>query len=424
MISKIRDIVNNGLLKRFLGLFTVNILALPLGAITSIVVTQYLGAQAYGDYKFLDSVFKVAIVICNLGLFNAASRALLLNKDRIEAKQYYATILLITLCLSVVMSVGLFIYAVLDPNIESKGLFNALLCLIPFTAVYIINHCFEIVLQADNQIKLLSIVRLLPKIGYLIGSVVALMFLQNIAFSKLLIVCYIYFLTQIVVYLYVFVKLSPQFRNIGLRWVEIKKYNREYGIDVYIGALFAVGFAMLPDILISYFGIDNKGVGFYSLALMLSSPLAIIPSTIATIQYRKYAYQTSISVKSIVSTLALSICAMFILWLIIPIFIDYFYPPEFAVVSQYNRIVSLGVLLYGIADFINRFIGAQGRGKMLRNSSFAVGIAVLVFNLVLIPYFGAWGAVWSKLIVGMIYLALMIYCYSKITKELKQSLKG
>ena len=424
MISKIRDIVNNGLLKRFIGLFTVNILALPLGAITSIVITQYLGAKVYGDYKFLDSVFKVAIVICNLGLFNAASRALLLNQNRIQAKQYYATILLITICLSVVMSVGLFIYAILDPNIESKGLFNALLCLIPFTAVYIINHCFEIVLQADNQIKLLSIVRLLPKIGYLIGGVAALMFLQNIAFSKLLIVCYIYFLTQIVVYLYVFIKLSPQFRNIGLRWVEIKKYNREYGIDVYIGALFAVGFAMLPDILISYFGIDNKGVGFYSLALMLSSPLAIIPSTIATIQYRKYAYQTSISAKSIVSTLALSICAMFILWLIIPIFIDYFYPPEFAVVSQYNRIVSLGVLLYGIADFINRFIAAQGRGKLLRNSSFGVGIAVLIFNLALIPHFGAWGAVWSKLIVGIIYLFLMIYCYSKTTKELKQSTKG
>ena len=175
-------------------------------------------------------------------------------------------------------------------------------------------------------------------------------------------------------------------------------------------------------ILISYFGIDNQGVGFYSLSLMLSSPLAIIPSTIATIQYREYAYRTSISTKSIIITLILSVVAMFAIWLFVPIFIDYFYTSEFAVVSQYNRIVSLGVLLYGMADFINRFIGAQGRGKLLRNSSFAVGISVLVFNLALIPHFGAWGAVWSKLIVGTIYLSLMIYCYLKVTKELKQSL--
>ena len=422
MIPKVRNIISKELLKRFMGLFTVNILALPLGAITSIVVTRYLGAQSYGDYKFLDSVFRMAIVICNLGLFNAASRALLLNKDRIQAKQYYATTLLITLGLSVVMGVGLLIYATLDANIESKGLFNVFLCLIPFTAVYIINHCFEIILQADNQIKLLSIVRLLPKIGYLVGSVAALMFLQNVAFSKLLIVCYVYLLTQIVVYLYVFVKLSPQFHNQKLRWVEIKKYNREYGIDVYIGALFAVGMSTLPDILISYFGIDNQGVGFYSLSLMLSSPLAIIPSTMATIQYREYAYRTSISGKSIVATLGLCTGVMFAMWLIVPVFIDYFYSSEFAVVSQYNRIVSLGVLLYGMADFINRFIGAQGRGKLLRNSSFAVGASVLVFNLALIPHFGAWGAVWSKFIVGMIYLAIMIYCYLKTTKELRRSI--
>ncbi len=422
MFFNIKNIISKKLLLRFVGLFTVNILGLPLGAITSIVITRYLGAQEYGDYKFLDSVFKMAIVICNFGLYNATSRALLLNKDRTHARQYYATSLLITLGLGLIMGIGLFIYATFDPNIESKGLYNVFLCLIPFAAVYIINHCFEIILQADNQIKLLSIVRLLPKIGYLVGGVVALMFLQNVTFSKLLIVCYIYFSTQIIVYLYVFTKLSPQFCDIKLRWAEIKRYNREYGFDVYIGALFAVGFSTLPDILISYFGVDNQGVGFYSLSLMLASPLAFIPSTVSTIQYREYAYRTSIPTKSIVITLALSLCAMIALWLIIPIFIDYFYTPEFAVVSEYSRVIGLGVLLYGMADFVNRFIGAQGRGRLLRNSSFAVGISVLVFNLALIPHFGAWGAVWSKLIVGTIYLSLMIYCYLKVTKELKQSL--
>ena len=76
-----------------------------------------------------------------------------------------------------------------------------------------------------------------------------------------------------------------------------------------------------------------------------------------------------------------------------------------------------------MADFVNRFVGAQGRGKLLRNSSFAVGAAVLLFNMMLIPYYGVWGAVWSKLIVGAIYLSIMIYCYLKTTKELMQMLQ-
>jgi O-antigen/teichoic acid export membrane protein len=199
-------------------------------------------------------------------------------------------------------------------------------------------------------------------------------------------------------------------------------YHKEYGVDVYIGALFATGMATLPDILISYFGVDNQGVGFYSLSLMLASPLAFIPSTMATIQYREYAYRTSISRKSIIVTLLLSVFAMFALWLVVPLFINYFYPSEYVEVAQYSRVISLGVLLYGMADFLNRFIGAQGRGKLLRNSSFAVGGAVLVFNLALIPYFGVWGAVWSKLIVGAIYLLIMMYCYSKTVKDLKRTI--
>ena len=422
MIATIKNIVKKDIFKSFLGLFTVNILGLPLGAITSIVITRYLGAQEYGDYKFIDSVFRMAIVICNFGLFNAASRALLLNKDCVRAREYYATTILITLGLSIVMCIGLFIYATLDGNIASKGLYSTFLCVIPFGAVYIVNYCFEVLLQADNQIKLLSIVRLLPKVGYLVGGVVALMLLQDISFSKLLTVCYVYLFTQIIVYLYVFRKLSPKFSNQGARWVDVKKYNKEYGVDVYIGALFATGMATLPDILISYFGVDNQGVGFYSLSLMLASPLAFIPSTVATIQYREYAYRMSISRKSIIVTLLLSVFAMFALWLVVPLFINYFYPSEYVEVAQYSRVISLGVLLYGMADFLNRFIGAQGRGKLLRNSSFAVGGAVLVFNLALIPYFGVWGAVWSKLIVGAIYLLIMMYCYSKTVKDLKRTI--
>ena len=345
MIPIVRNILCKDIVRRFLGLFTVNVLGLPLGAITSIVITRYVGPQVYGDYKFIDSVFRMAIVVCNLGLFNAASRALLLNKDRARAREYYATTLLITLALSVVMCAGLFVYATLDPNIASKGLSHAFLCVLPFGAVYIINYCFEILLQADNQIRLLSKVRLLPKIGYLVGGVVALMYLQDVSFSKLLTVCYIYLFTQVIVYVYVFIKLSPQFSNQKSRWEEVKRYNREYGIDVYIGALFATGVATLPDILISYFGVDNQGVGFYSLSLMLASPLAFIPSTVATIQYREYAYRTSISRKSIIITTLLSVGVMLALWLVVPVFIDCFYSSEFAVVSQYSRVVSIGVLL-------------------------------------------------------------------------------
>ena len=412
-----KNILQQKSVKQFLGLFSVNLIALPLAFITSIIITKYLGAQAYGDYKFLDSIFRLAIILCNLGLFHAGSRAILLEKNIQRSREYYATILIITFILSAIMCIGLLIYAVFDANISSKGLFTPFLCLLPFGVIYMINHSFETFLQADNQIGLLSNVRLFPKLGYLIGGVVALLYLQDISFSKLLLVCYIYLLTQLIVYVYVMCKLRPLFTNLRERWEEIKHYHKSYGFDVYVGALFAVGFSTLPDILISYFGIDNQGVGFYSLALMFASPLALVPATMATTQYRKFAEDKKISAKSIKITLILSVLVMLSLWAVVPIVINLFYPNEFNEVITLNYIVSLGVLLYGIADFFNRFIGAKGRGKLLRNSSFIVGFAMLVANFALVPLYGATGASWAKVIAGAIYLSTMLICYHKTLNE-------
>lgn len=415
--NRINTIFKQRSVKQFLGLFSVNLISLPLGFITSIVITRYLGAQGYGDYKFIDSIFRMAIILCNFGLFHAGSRALLLEKERSRSREYYATILVITFILSVIMCIGLFVYALFDPNITSKGLFDVFLLVLPFGIVYMVNHSFETLLQADNQIRLLSIVRLFPKIGYLVGGLVALFYLQDIAFSKLLLVCYIYFITQLIVYIYVLSKLQPSFCNIRSRWGEIKNYNKTYGFDVYVGALFAVGFSTLPDILISYFGLDNQGVGLYSLALMFSSPLLFVPGTIATTQYRKFAEVDKIPSKYIMITVGLSLLAMFSLWAIVPLLTKVFYSEEFSEVITLNFIVSFGVLLYGFADFFNKFIASKGRGKLLRNSSFIVGFTLLLANFALVPSFGAYGASWAKVCSGVVYLLTMLICYFKIIRD-------
>ena len=138
-MGKLKQIYYNKSVKQFTGLFSANLLGLPLGFLTSIVITRYLGSQSYGDYKFFDSIFRIAIIICNFGFFNACNRALVLNDDKAKSREYYAVSLLIILILSIIMSLGLFIYSLCDSNIESKGLFKLFLCVLPFGFVYLIN---------------------------------------------------------------------------------------------------------------------------------------------------------------------------------------------------------------------------------------------------------------------------------------------
>ena len=410
------DEVRNKSVKQFSGLFSANLLGLPLGFLTSIVITRYLGSELYGDYKFFDSIFRIAIVICNFGFFNACNRVLVLNENKTKSREYYAASLLIISALSVIMSIGLFVYSIYDPNIESKGLLKYFLCVLPFGFVYLINSCFESMLHADNKIALLAYVRLFPKIGYLVGGSIAVLWLNNVAFSKLLIVCYIFLFSQLLVYSYVIYKLSPIFKNTKERLKDIWLYNKSYGIDIYIGALFAVGFATLPDLLISYFGIDNQGVGFYSLALMFASPLAFIPATMATTKYREFAKLNKIPVKLILITSILSFVAMFSLWVFVPVFIDICFEETFVPVIKLNYVVSFGVLMHGFADFFNRFLASKGKGKLLRNSSFLVGASILILNFIFVPMFGAMGAAYAKVFSGLIYLLIMLYCYHYVDR--------
>ncbi len=89
---------NNQLFKQALGLYTVNIIGIPLSIISSVIITRFLGPSSYGDFKFLFNVFNLAIVIFSFGFFQAGNRALVLNTDQKKAREYYGAEIAITLC--------------------------------------------------------------------------------------------------------------------------------------------------------------------------------------------------------------------------------------------------------------------------------------------------------------------------------------
>lgn len=408
---------NNPRAKQVLGLFSVNIIGIPIGIVTSIVITKYLGAQGFGDYKFIISIFNLAIIIFSFGFFQAGNRALVLNNDKQKAKEYYGAELLLTVGIFIVMSGFLVLYALIDNNIHDKNLDRFLLFVIPFGWIFLLASYFETLFQADNRIRMLGEFRLYPKIGFLVSAIILYLVFMNTETNKLAIVYGLYLLTEVIVYIIILRKLDVSFNNMKMRLNEIWNYNKTFGFNVYIGSLFAVGFSQLTEILISYFGVDNSGVGFYSLAITFTMPLTFIPNTIATTHYKDFSTSSKIPKKLLIITLALSVGALIVLWLIVPPFVKYFYGKEFNSVVLLNFIVSAGVIAHGFGDFYNRYLGANGQGKALRNSSFLVGGSMMLFNLLFIPKWGETGAAYARLITGFVYLIIIIFYYLRYIKK-------
>lgn len=411
---------NSERVRQVFALFSVNILVIPISFISNIIITRFLGPVAFGDFKFIINVLGFSVVLFNFGFFQAANRALVVNNDPEKSREYYGTMLILVATLFVLISGILVIYAFLDNNIQEKGLRASLLYVIPFAWTFLLNTYFEVLFQADNKISLLAKSRIYPRIAFFLSIILIYVFLNNYAGNRLTIIWLFYLVTQIVTYVYIIIKINPSFRNLVARAKEIWYFNRTYGFNVYSGALFDTGFGQLSALLISYFGVDNSGVGFFALALTISEPLGFIPNVIATTHYREFSTKNSISRRLILITVGITVTALILNWVLVGPFIKFFYSPKFYPVIFLTYIASIGVLMNGFGDFFNRFLGSHGQGKALRNSAIIVGSLIFVLNLTLIPAFREEGAAYIKICAGIAYFSIMFLFYRRLTKKLKR----
>ncbi len=420
MIDKFLKIIRgNTRIKQVAGLLSVNVVSIPLSVITSIIITRFLGPTGYGNFKFLLNLFSLAVVIFTFGLFQAGNRALVLNSDRHKAREIFGAELVITIVLFLIMGLFFVGYAFFDRNIREKDLRMVLLIVTPFSWVFLITKYFEVLFQADNKIRLLAQARFFPQLIYFLIILLIYYFLSKYTGNRLILILATYFAGNILASVYIVVKLNPAFTNFKVRVKEIVHYNKTFGFNVYIGSLFAVGFSQLTGVLISYFAEDNSGVGFYSLAMTIAAPLAFIPNVIATTHYKDFSISKKASRKLLFVTLAISGAALILTLVLVSPFINIFYGHEFKAVIRLTYIVSFGIILNGLADFFNRFLGSHGKGKALRNSAFIVGLSILILNVVLIPLFGETGAAWTTFFSGLIYFFCMYLYYRALEKELR-----
>jgi len=424
MINKIKALSNNIKVRQATGLYAANMISIPLMILTSIVLTRILGAEDYGNYSFIRNILNFASIIFTFGFFQAGNRALVLNSDEVKRKEYYGSELLVLIVLFVIMGLCLLLYGLLDNNIAEKGVKGIILLLIPFSWVFLLVKYFETLFPADNKINLLSLSRILPKIVFLILVVVVYFIQESINKNVLLLLWLLNIVAFISTYIFIIFKIKISFKRVNERIKEILQYNKQFGLHVYTGSLFAVGLNALTGVLISYFSISNAGVGYYGLAISITSPLAFIPNVIATTHYKDFSKRTKISKKILLITLLFSLSAFVAILVLVGPFIHIFYGEEFNSVIPLTMTVSIGVLLYGFADIFNRFLGANGQGINLRNSSIINGLIIFIFNIALIPRMGETGAGITKIITGIAYLSVMLFYYLKYINKRKDEKYG
>ena len=219
-----------------------------------------------------------------------------------------------------------------------------------------------------------------------------------------------------IVFLLIIISTKPSFHLLHGEWQDLKKENKQYGFQLYLGSLVMVATGYIAGITLGIVNPDNSEVGFYTLALTVTAPLQTLPAVIGTTYFKQFATQPRIPQKVMLATLVVTTlsCIAF-LFLIKPV-VKFLYTDSYSSVGTYARWLSLGYCIHGIGDMINRYLGSHGQGKSIRNSSIMNGVFKLFGYTVLVYFMGTSGAILTSILCSFIYCGALLYYYYQFVK--------
>ena len=291
---------------------------------------------------------------------------------------------------------------------------------IPLSSNILLLNYINTTAQGDNHIGRISFARLLPSALYCILAALIYHY-WGATPSRMLI---LYNGLNIIVLTAIILSTKPSFSNVKESLHELYEENKTYGFNVYIGSVAAVSTTYIAGITLGSFCEDNSSVGFYTLALTLTSPLAMLPSIIGTTYFKSFAVQNRIEKKILLSSVSITLFTLVAFILLIDFVVDFLYNEEYSSVSTYSIFLAIGTCLHGLGDMFNRFLGSHGQGKSLRNSSFLCGVVLVFGSFLFVWLWGINGAIITKILSAVTYFAAMVVYYKKFTASTDTVIKA
>lgn len=397
--------------KQVLILYLCTLWGVFAGVIASIINTRFINSIDYGDVRYVQNIINLMSSLVLFGYFLSGSRLLAISNNYEHSRRIKGMMTIILVIAVLIIMLGCVVFSFMPTNKQNVPLL--FLISIPICGNVLYTNYINTTAQGDNQINHIAFIRILPSLIYLPlaywiystwGATSSRMILLQWGIGS-------------IVGIVVIFATKPLFKNLYPIWIELKEENKSYGLQLYIGSLVMVATNYLAGISIGIFNDDNSQVGFYTLALTVTSPLQQLPSIIGTTYFKKFATEPCIPPKVMRYTLLLStVSCIFFLILIKPL-VYFLYSEEYLIVGTYASWLAIGFTIHGIGDMINRYLGSHGKGKEIRNASIANGIFKIFGYTILVYLLNTPGALITTIICDFIYSSMVFYYYRKMTKN-------
>ena len=382
-----------------------------MGVVSSTINTHFMSPSDYGDVRYVQNIINLMATLLLFGYFLSGSRLLALSNDEHKKRDIRGCMVIILAFASGILLLGTFINYFIhtnNPKLAYLFLVSLPVCLNPLLGNYVTTTA-----QGDNHIGRLSISTLVPSLLYIPIAYCIYNIYGATSYRMILLQWGIYS----IVYLIVIKSTKPTFHNLNSTFKYLNIENKNYGIQLYYGSLVMVATNYIAGITLGIFNDDNVNVGFYTLALTVTSPLSALPSIIGTIYFKQFTTQAKIPATVLKVTLLMTILSCILFIIVIHPLVRFLFTDTYAMVGVYASWLAVGFCIHGLGDMINKYLGSHGQGMQIRNSSIACGI-INVFGFTVFAYlWNIKGVLITNVVSSMVYCLFLLYYYSKFVKK-------
>ena len=390
-------------------LYLSTLLGILIGVFVSIINTRYLDPINYGDVHYVQNIINFFSGLLLFGYFTSGCRLLAIANNQKESNEIKGVMIVILGITILIMMMIMAICGIVHSFIFHKPFSHLFFYVIPFSGYALCLNYINTSSQGDNSIGTIALARLLPSVVYL--AAIAIVFNTFGASSSLALL--INTGISFIILTFLILHNHPSFNNLKDSWNKLKEENKRYGFHVYLGSVSNVSVQYVAGVTLGLFATNNVNVGYYSLALTATAPLMMLPNVIGTTYFSRFAKQDKIDDKVIVATLAMSALTLvgFII-LIYPV-VEVLFNEQYQIVAIYASFLAIASTMHGLGDVFNRFLGAHGKGKELRNGAFISGSVALAGYTGGVYLWGINGAIATRIAFAATYLVMMLYYYLK-----------
>ena len=397
--------------KQVILLYVTTWLALIFGFLASIINTRFLSPTDFGDAKYVLNIIDFVSSLLLFGFFLSGSRLLALSDDENKSRDIRGLMILILGVSAGIMIIAMIVCCFI--HYDNSKIQNLFLISIPVCASPLLANYINTTAQGDNHIVRLSIARLFPSLLYV--PVAYWVYSDYKASSSLMILLQLGI--TVIVCLAILISSKPTFHNLKFNFKILNEENKSYGLQLYWGSLFMVASNYIAGISLGAFNEDNVNVGFYTLALSITSPIAMLPAIIGTTYFKEFAKLDMIPPKVMKMTVLVTIVTFLLFILFVKPLVAFLYPEDYAPVGIYAIWLAIGYSFHGIGDMLNRYIGSHGQGKQIRNSSFATGFIKIIGFVLLVYLWDIEGALVTVIISDIVYFIMMYFYYRQFVSN-------